>query len=241
MDREEAGQRYRALPEHPGAVARRRWDSLRRCHAIHIRNTAEVKQLLAAFYTNRELATEVIQNVRPSEVQEAFWDEMSQRVHNYLASSSTLIDHTRRFMSAYEGSRFEDEYGERVEQIRAAPVADVVKGCRNLMLHVSQLPIVTRLQFDRETGERSDIHLSTERLLEWDGWTAAARGYLSQIESGELDLLAAIEEYETLIENLYRWMYEQFEELHGEDIEGYNAELRELNVVLWGDPAGPRP
>jgi hypothetical protein len=50
-------------------------------------------QLLDEASTNEELAVELIQNARPPIVRERFHAVATQRLHNYLASAQSLVEH----------------------------------------------------------------------------------------------------------------------------------------------------
>lgn len=85
--------------EHPGHKEYLELQALERSIlGVFMPNLRELVQLLDAAATNEELAFELIQNVREPVVRDRFYAEATQRLHNYLASASSLVDHVRHLL-----------------------------------------------------------------------------------------------------------------------------------------------
>lgn len=223
--------RRERIEQHPGTIAHRRWRRLADTHDIHQRNLVRAREVLETFQTDIDLAIDVMQNVRPSQHREEFHGQLAQALHNYLASAATLIDHTRNLMRHYNETEFQDEYNQLKEVIASDPKAAFIKELRNYMLHERPLPVVTTMQFD--AGEVSHrVCLSREILLR-DKWKALAASYLDGL-TDDVHLLAVLLHYERLIEDLYTWLFAQFDRIHGAEVAEANELIRAYNLETFG-------
>jgi hypothetical protein len=227
------------IRRHPGQLAEIKWEGLRRVADVLGRNLRELLMVLEAPNRDVQLALELIQNVRRSDIRDDYFAVLDQRLHNFVASATTLIDHTRRHVDGYQGTAFAREYENRKVLVTDAPVASFVKSLRNYLLHY-RLPLLGhRVSFKSlEIAPGSidfRIEASTDLLLEWDGWRGRARSYLEH--AGEVvDVRAAVVEYGRLVQDLYQWIFEQFPALHAAEIAQLNALRSEYNNVLRGEP-----
>src|ERR1700678_3235248 len=62
--------------------------------AVFIPNWKELLVLLDQVATDPSLALEMVQNVRPPDVREKFQSDTTQRLHNYVAGTMTLVEHS---------------------------------------------------------------------------------------------------------------------------------------------------
>ncbi|MHC8310918.1 hypothetical protein ACYZUC_15040 [Pseudomonas sp. GT1P32] len=153
--------------------------------------------------------------------------ELSRHIHNFAASSKTLVDHTRVFL--------EENYS-KTEIIKSVqtkitstftndPVSKFVHDLRNYMLHkglpnshmfllLQQDPAKPELGAELTTGIRFD----TKSLSEWSGWTAAAKQYLEQNEE-YINIHHFTEEYLLRVNTFHSWLEELLCEHHSADIE----------------------
>lgn len=61
-------------------------------------NWRELLAVLDAPNSNTALAMELVQNVREPQVRDRYRATLDQKLHNYLASAFTLVDHVRRIV-----------------------------------------------------------------------------------------------------------------------------------------------
>jgi len=100
-------QRQRVEAEmraHPGLVAHVRWQALRRTVEVHARNGRELLGLLQRIATDPAVMVELIQNVHAPDVADEINAQIDQRLHNYVASTASLIDHSRNLFSTTKAS-----------------------------------------------------------------------------------------------------------------------------------------
>ena len=226
------------VAHHPGQRARLEWDRLQRMSDVAVRNFRELLAILEAPERDPDLALELIQNVRPPDVRAEYFGQLDQRLHNYLASAGALIDHVRRHVEGYKGTPFAREYARRKGVVTAAPVSDFMKRLRNYLLHYRLLFLAHNVSVKGTELAPGTVdvrvEVSTETLLQWDGWHGQSRSYLRQ--AGEaVDIRAALLEYGRLLDDLYQWMFQQFQQLHGSEIKDLNDLIDEGNRILAGE------
>jgi hypothetical protein len=230
------------LKTHPGRVAYVRWQALRRTADVHARNASELLGLLQGIATDPLVAIELMQNVRPPDVADEVNAQIDQRLHNYVASAASLIDHTRNLFKHYEGRHVAVEYATRKDVLAAEPVNGFVRDLRNFALHRSLPWVGHKVSFGGGGQDiRAETRLGTAELLAWDSWKAPAKAFLAA--AGEaVVLLATIEQHQTLVGELQDWVFRQFEGLHRAEMAEVNALIDESNWLLSGGREGrPRP
>jgi hypothetical protein len=119
---------------------------------------------------------------------EGFIDEVTRRLHNFLAGAKTLVDHTRVLKNKmYKDHRFKKVYQEKVDRdLSCSPIVCFVQDLRNYVLH-KQLPIASAelsLKGGGGTITESDstIKLDVNELREWDEWKPESRMYLDSLD-----------------------------------------------------------
>jgi hypothetical protein len=237
---EASARRSRVLAEmraHPGGRAHFDWESLRRMHSVQKRNAEELLAILQAPANDFGIAMEMVQNVHRPDVRDAVNAQIDQRLHNYVASSVSLIDQTRRIAKRYEGDHFHVEYCARRDALATEPVVGFVRDLRNFALHRA-LPFAGHTVSWKGEGDfASKVELWTADLKSWDGWKAAAKTYLST--SGEsVDLLEAITAHVVSFDAMWSWFFLQYQGLHRTDVVAYDELVSESNWLLSGGAEG---
>lgn len=151
----------KVISEHPGSRAHTLWARLRRTHNLLAGNLRELNKLIDGPEADWRLALALVSNTGADDAaQEAFFDEFDRLLHNVVAASGTLIDHSRVVARRYEGTPFYDEYIRRVAEIGALPAAKFVKDLRNYMLHQSLPAPYSRVDLSPQKG---DVQASDQR------------------------------------------------------------------------------
>ena len=177
---------------------------------------------------------ELFQNVRPTKVPDEYFSQLDQRLHNMLASAVSLVDHTRRLQARYEGTDFYVEFTRRNDDVRTADGSVFLRNLRNYLLHYGVLGFVHHISFPSgDSPLVSEVRLNCENLQHWDGWTAPAKVYM--VTAGEtVHLTSTVQTYVGSMNDLYNWVFDQFEGLHGDDIDAANKLVEEFNLQLTG-------
>lgn len=214
---------YKKISNHPGKRANDAWSNLHATYSgIFVVNRRQLLDLLDRPNHDEELCVELIQNVREQKVKKAFEVEMLRLIHNYIASASSLIDHSRRFITQYSGSTFGRDYDKRRGGISATGEHNFIKDLRNYVVHYAIPPIGWLVAIDKNDKETFTPRLTSATLLEWDKWSAQASQYIN--EAGEhINLVPLINVHADMIDGFYAWIFEQFKALHGAEIDEVNA------------------
>jgi hypothetical protein len=228
----------REMRAHPGSAAFTLWEGLRRTCAVHVRNTGDLTALLDQIAHDPLIAMELMQNVRPPDVADDVYATLDQRLHNYVASAGSLVDHTRRVVKKYPGTHFAAEYETRRRAVATEPVVGFIRDLRNYAVHRALPFLGHKVSF---SGGGSDITaevlLGTPQLLAWDGWKAPAKDYLHRA-GDSVDLRAAVQAHAAAVEGLNRWILAQFQGLHRTDVHALNGMRAEFNWYLSGGREG---
>lgn len=223
------------ISSHPGHVAHLEWEGVARTLTVHQLNAEELTFMLGALATSEELSVEMFQNTRPDTPRRLIRAQLDQKLHNYVASALSLVDHSRRLFDMYPGSSLREAYEDRRSTLSEAPVALFIKQLRNYALHRT-LPFLGHT-VNLGAPVMTEIQLSTQELMKWGKWSPTSRKYLTQ--AGEsLKLREVVDEHMKLIDDLYGWVFEQFPVWHRAEIVSCDHVVDEFNWVLSGGRQG---
>jgi hypothetical protein len=162
--------------------------------------------------------------------------ETTRRIHNFVAASITLVDHTRNFMKEnYANTPIFDRYQSKIDtEFLQDPTIKFVQDLRNYMLHNGLPPSEMFLEFKSTpdlgngAGElNTGIRLKATELASWSRWTAPARTFIEEV--GEyIDIRELAETYSRKVLLLQEWLQLELDALHASDLE----ELRALQASL---------
>jgi hypothetical protein len=164
----------RRLHEHPGYIEYLRIQAFSTT-LLHVfsPNWRELMSLLNAVSTDVDLALRMAQDLGGPVAA-----EVTRRLHNYVTSAMTLVDHCRRLLADRSG-RIVSEYERRKVAILGEPEIPFIQGLRNFSLHRSLPLLGYTLSVTRDSVERSEVQLSVPDLLEGDRWSAGTRQFIA--------------------------------------------------------------
>ena len=144
-----------------------------------------------------------------------FWPALDQRLHNLVASVSSLVDQTRPLVDFYgEEPAFQQEFRRRNDVVAGNPRSKFVRRLRNYLVHAGVAPLMQSMSLGSDPNQRHlEIRLSSRGLLQWSGFTGEVRQYIEQHEDG-LHLYRIVGEYVTEMVELYAWLMAQYPTLH---------------------------
>jgi hypothetical protein len=161
--------------------------------------------------------------------------EVTRRVHNFVAASLTLVEHTRIFMREHYGNTPPlDRYQAKVDaEFADEPLVRFVQDLRNFMLHNGLPHSEMFLNFhpnEALPGSGSlttGIRIGTAQLLTWSRWSDPARAFIEA--SGEfVDIRNFAEAYTQKILLLHDWLQGELDQFHLVDLD----DLRTLQASL---------
>lgn len=150
------------------------------------RNYSELKRLLDK--------TEEIQTAIRLTHREDIMEEIAFRLHNYVSSAMSLVEHTRRLNKRL----YENRNPEALEEIETEigkrfvnnETHQIIQGLRDYAQH-RKLPIVGRSMsyhaLDQTPKLEAAYYLSTESLLEWAGWKPLVKQKLDKLKNLSLE------------------------------------------------------
>ena len=201
-------------------------------------NFMELVTLLDAAAANEDLAVELVQNMHDDSVRRRFNALTTQRLHNYLASTMSLVEHVRRLMRRKEG-RIAQEFAQRRTDLL---VHDEVPFMMDLRVYTQHraLPLlnhsftISAINTPEQTFQ-SEIRLPVDLLVEWNGWKAASRRFQDQV--GEVVVLQpVVRKHGELVFDLNRWLHDELSAENALPLEDVNRLVTELNAVMLDVP-----
>jgi hypothetical protein len=199
-------------------------------------NGSELDQLLGLPEQDVPLAIELIQNVRPSTAREGYAGHVTRSLHNYLASSFSLVDHSRRLRDRTVAS-VSEEFGQRVKAARADhQVMSFMQGLRNFLLHRNLPSLSAEWSVDNvntpEQRETYRTYIAVDDLSEWGGWNAADRAFLREHTAKGLNLRPLVAEHSAILLELNTWLHDAV--MRRIDLAEVNDLVTQRNAVLMG-------
>ncbi|PIQ80573.1 MAG: hypothetical protein COV78_04820 [Candidatus Pacebacteria bacterium CG11_big_fil_rev_8_21_14_0_20_34_55] len=164
-----------------------------------------------------------------------FQIELARRMHNYLASVKSLVDHTRRLKKHFNFSKKNnDNYDLKREELLGKSEFYFVQQLREYVQHVELLPTGFEFRIDRKDGKDSELItliLFKEGLIGYDGWKSESRSYLkNSIE--KIDLISLVSDYTVAINKFYKWFYLEVEMKHKEELVEFEKLAKEYEKYL---------
>lgn len=213
---------------------------VRASHRIFDANSQELGELLVLNASDQFAS--VLWDVRNRALLDGFMDEATRRLHNYVASAMSLVDHTRRAIRKVypPNSPPRAEYDGRVQATFASsPEVRFVQDLRDLLLHVDALNVNARFHWDRIAGEKRELMLLRERLVRWPGWSAPAREVLAR-NADDISIEPLIRNYTATVSAFYNWLAEWHRQQHVQAfVELEVLQTRVRQIVIEGGLADP--
>jgi hypothetical protein len=232
----------RRLNEHPGYREYMAYGELARTvNAVLAPNLDELLRTLDAPRHDPTLAVELFQNMYRPDAREAYERAVTQRLHNYVAGSATLVDHTRRLMKDRTGL-IADEFARRKDETLANPELPFIKDLRNFVLHRTHPFLAHTVRIESADGPAvGEVELSVVDLLAWAKWSASTRGFI-ETQGDSFPIRPIALRHGELMVRLHNWLHNELAKANAADLADANALQEERNAVLAGidDPVAAR-
>ena len=145
--------------------------------------------------------------------------EIGFLLHNYVASSLSLIDHSRRiYEETFERKDTLSKYEEMKTKFLKSPYLKFVQDLRRMMQHHSLVSI--GFQYLGGSGEKS-FYLQKVDLLRFKDWTSKSKTLIENF-GDKIKVKDIVENYHKVITNFHKEVNTQFKII-------YSAELNELD------------
>lgn len=174
-------------------------------------NYLELKALLDQASSDLRLAIELSQNVHEDSVRVSFVGAVSQRLHNYLASTMSLVDHARRLMRD-QPETFNTMWSARVARLQTHGEVPFMMSLRVYAQHRALPPVSHYFSMTSAPSTGSnwtcEIELGTAELLKWDGWKADARAFL-MAQGDAVNLRTVTATHSALVYEANVWLHDE--------------------------------
>lgn len=176
---------------------------------------------------------------RRSHLQNLF-DETNRHFHNFLASITTLVDHTRNLMGEnFVKPEHCQEYQMKVGTIFANdPLAQFLKNFRNYITHYA-IPHIGLEHHLCSTGtgiESVQLFIDLDRLETRFDWSAPGRKFIEQ-NKPQVQMLKLVDDYEMKARNFTDELMATFRNHQGQELNEVVALMQESNN-LWEQMTG---
>ena len=142
---------------------------------------------------------------------QAEFREIIRLLHNYVASTKSLVDHTRRIARKLLIGKHLDEYQKRVDSnFKEDSLTTFLQDLRNYLLHVSYPPVNRTIRFEPTHIKSVGIELAVKQLLKWDGWNSRSLDFIKSHDDG-IALAGLVSEYSTKVLAFYDWLQKHIE------------------------------
>ncbi len=182
------------------------------------RNYRVLKRVLD---TNEDLTNAITAGFRPEIV-----EEVNINLHNYVSSVMSLISHTRELNKKLYTKAFPKALEEIQQEINNRfannETHQIIQGLRDYTQH-RKLPVAGRAMsfnvLDNTPSLKVNYYLSTDSLLEWDGWKPLARKSLEDMKrlttgehilsntSSDIAVNRLVTEHYKQMAGFYDWLY----------------------------------
>lgn len=162
--------------------------------------------------------------------------EVGRRLHNFVASALSLVDHTRNASRKFyaDDSARKAEYQRRVDETFVSdPLSQFIKGLRQYCLHYRP-PFVGWQMRGTDAGGMEQSFFLNRALLHQMEWNATARLFIDATDD-QINFLEAIDHYHDKIEDFYIWFEDDVRDLHAEAFTEVKALEDELAMIELED------
>jgi hypothetical protein len=171
---------------------------------------------------------------------EASMYELTRLLHNFVASVSSLVDHTRRLYEEHYADRglFPEYQAEVEHHFVNCSLAKFVQSLRQYTLHygLPGIALETRI-LNMETEEMAHTLTMPKKNLQGCGfkWAAKAKEFMDGCLGNSIDLLHATDNYHTLVVRFYQWFVSKQHEIHRQDYEVVSRSQEEYLALAASD------
>jgi extradiol dioxygenase family protein len=167
-------------------------------------------------------------------VRERFHGQVTQRLHNYLASAQSLVEHVRRLMRDRKGPIVK-AFKERKSKVLENGEMPFMHDLRNYTMHRT-LPFFAHMlsMTNVNTPEQkmvSEVQLSVPQLLEWDGWRASAKTFI-EAQGDAVAVRPVVRKHGELVFGLNMWLHNQLAKANDAALDEVNELIVDANTIL---------
>ena len=153
-------------------------------------------------------------------------------IHNYLASSISLVDHTRIHIKLIHKEKEFSDYQPMIEKTFIKnPLCVFIKDFRQYLQHY-RLPEISFQAYAFNIKLKWSIIISTSELEKFSGWKKESKVFIKN-KNPRLDLLDVAENYQNVVNDFYNWFTKTQKEIFSEEIKKFEQlkiEMKNLKI-----------
>jgi hypothetical protein len=130
-------------------------------------------------------------------------DEYMRPLHNYAASSYTLISHSQKLTNKFGGDEFSDQYSKELQERDIVRKGQFFKQLRHYTQKYRLPPVQGTHTIKTDTSEFI-LKLRKDMMIGWDGWNQKAKQYLEELDD-RVPIEREVSSYQQEIEKFYDW------------------------------------
>lgn len=162
--------------------------------------------------------------------------DVVRRLHNYVASTQSLVEHTRRLHNKlYGDSNLFPEYKKLVSaRFVNDPLSQFVQHLRQYCQHYKAPDIGIKVSVQSSEGgfvERRVVFLGLSNLREFDGWNSQVKSYMNGLPE-EVDVLGVVTQYRDKVIEFYRWFQSRQLEIHANELARFETKQAKLALLI---------
>ena len=158
--------------------------------------------------------------------------ETKRLIHNYLASSISLVDHTRIHIKLIHKEKEFSDYQPMIEKTFIKnPLCVFIKDFRQYLQHY-RLPEISFQAYAFNIKLKWSIIISTSELEKFSGWKKESKVFIKN-KNPRLDLLDVAENYQNVVNDFYNWLTKTQKEIFSEEIKKFEQlkiEMKNLKI-----------
>lgn len=153
--------------------------------------------------------------------------ETKRLIYNYLASSVSLVDHTRIHIKLIHKEKPFLDYQPMMEKTFIKnPLCVFIKDFRQYLQHY-KLPDISFQAYAFNIKLKWSIKISTDELEKFSGWKKESKIFIAN-KKPRIDLLEVTENYQNVVNDFYNWLTQNQKEIFSEEIK----QFEELKIEM---------
>lgn len=160
----------------------------------------------------------------------AYQIEITRFLHNYIASSLSLVDHTRNhYRELYGNNDLFPDYQVQIDiRFKNHPLSVFIKDLRQYLQHYQMPGLSSRLVYKKDAPDfEMTIRMGVADLNKFSGWKSKSKEYISSFED-DIDLMSLVKEYHEHVNEFYQWFIGRQMEIHKDDIEKVDLHKKKI-------------
>ena len=199
-------------------------------------NAGSLMRLLDEAATNQDLAVELIQNAYDDAIAREFRAEASRLLHNYVAATMTLVEHSRRLMRG-RLDPVADAWDERRAELLKNGEVPFMMDLRVFIQHRTLPVLAHTLHLESpntpDATWDSEVELGRDSLLGWDGWKASAREFLTA-QAEAIQLRPLVKKHTELVYEANAWLHQRLQDDNKAGLDEANRLIVEMTAARFG-------